>query len=318
MKKRVLSLLLVCVLLVSAAPFAAAAGYTDVPANAWYAPAVAYVTEHNLMEGTGGGRFSPDKTLTPTHLSAATTAKVTFPAGALKKGDYQTVTFAGTADGANNAITVAGVAADTKAAAPVISNVTKGADAGKFNIQLDKAVQINVGKASVTAPGAASAVDTAFSSKNLTDVGSNLYTMDLSSNTSMVPGAKVVISAIAASDSDPIADYTFYVGADYSVVAADTAFVNVVLKGTQGTDTITFKLGDGAKDQAITVADNTEVTVKVPVGTKITVTQSAGTDTYKATYTGMTSTVTSGSPISNNNAANVFEVTGAGTLTIAQ
>lgn len=64
MKKRVLSLLLVCVLLVSAAPFAAAAGYTDVPANAWYAPAVAYVTEHNLMEGTGGGRFSPDKTLT--------------------------------------------------------------------------------------------------------------------------------------------------------------------------------------------------------------------------------------------------------------
>lgn len=64
MKKRVLSLLLVCVLLVSAAPFAAAAGYTDVPANAWYAPAVAYVTEHDLMEGTGGGRFSPDKTLT--------------------------------------------------------------------------------------------------------------------------------------------------------------------------------------------------------------------------------------------------------------
>ena len=256
-------------------------------------------------------------TLTPTHLSAATTAKVTFPAGALKKGDYQTVTFAGTADGTNNAITVAGTAADTLAAAPVISNVTKGADAGKFNIQLDKAVQTGVGKATVYAPDGTNTA-TEFSNTGLTHVGSSLYTMDLSGNAKMVPGAKVVISGIAASASDPIADYTFYVGADYSVVAADTAFVNVVLKGTQGTDTITFKLGDGAKDQAITVANNTEVTVKVPVGTKITVTQSSTSDTYKATYTGMTSTVTSGSAISNNNAANVFEVTGAGTLTIAQ
>ncbi|WP_122790798.1 S-layer homology domain-containing protein [Intestinibacillus sp. Marseille-P6563] len=255
-------------------------------------------------------------TLTPSNLDKDDTAVVTFPAGELKKGAAQTVTFAGKADGTNNAITVAGVSADTKAAAPVISNVTKGAAAGKFNIQLDKAVQTNVGKATVYAPDATNK-ETAFSSTALTDVGSYLYTMDLSSNTKMVPGAKVVVSGIATADSAAAADYTFYVGADYSVVAADTAFVNVVLKGTQGTDTITFKLGDGTRDQAITVADDTEVTVKVPVGTKITVTQSASTDTYDATYTGMTSSVTSGSAISNNNAANVFTVTGAGTLTIA-
>lgn len=113
-----------------------------------------------------------------------------------------------------------------------------------------------------------------------------------------------------------MADYTFYVGADYSVVTDDSKFVNVALKGVQGTDTITFKLGNGATDKAITVANNTVVKVKVPVGTVITVTQSADTDAYKATYNGMTSTVSSGSSITNNNAANKFTVTGAGSLTI--
>ena len=63
-------------------------------------------------------------TLTPTNLDKNDTAIVKFPAGALKKGATQTVTFAGKADGTINAITVAGVAANTKAAAPVVSNTT--------------------------------------------------------------------------------------------------------------------------------------------------------------------------------------------------
>ena len=38
--------------------------YTDVPADAWYADAVAYVSEAGLFKGTGGGRFTPDGTMT--------------------------------------------------------------------------------------------------------------------------------------------------------------------------------------------------------------------------------------------------------------
>ena len=254
-------------------------------------------------------------TLAPTNLDKNDTAIVKFPAGALKKGATQTVTFAGKADGTNNAITVAGVAADTKAAAPVVEKLAKGAAAGKFNIQLDKAVELTQGKATVTAPDG-SDEETTFATTNLADLGSSQYTMDLSSNGKMVPGAKVVISGVAASDSDAMADYTFYVGADYGVVTDDSQFVNVALKGVKGTDTITFKLGDGTTDKAITVADNTVVNVKVPVGTVITVTQSATTDTYKATYDGMTSTVSSGGIIAGSGTANKFTVTGAGSLTI--
>ncbi len=36
-------------------------GFTDVPADAWYAGAVDYVRENGLMDGTGGGTFSPDE-----------------------------------------------------------------------------------------------------------------------------------------------------------------------------------------------------------------------------------------------------------------
>lgn len=43
--------------------------YTDVAADAWYAPAVQYVYEHGLMIGTGGNQFSPDRTFTRAQLA---------------------------------------------------------------------------------------------------------------------------------------------------------------------------------------------------------------------------------------------------------
>jgi len=42
----------------------AAPVYADVPADAWYAEAVAWCREQGLMVGTGGGKFSPDRTMT--------------------------------------------------------------------------------------------------------------------------------------------------------------------------------------------------------------------------------------------------------------
>ena len=42
----------------------AAPGYTDVPADAWYAEAVAYCRDNGLMNGTSETTFSPDGTLT--------------------------------------------------------------------------------------------------------------------------------------------------------------------------------------------------------------------------------------------------------------
>lgn len=40
--------------------FAAGTGFTDVPSNAWYAGAVEYAVEHQLMDGVGNNRFDPD------------------------------------------------------------------------------------------------------------------------------------------------------------------------------------------------------------------------------------------------------------------
>ncbi len=40
------------------------AGFTDVPASAWYAGAVAFAVEHELMNGVGGGKFEPEGTMT--------------------------------------------------------------------------------------------------------------------------------------------------------------------------------------------------------------------------------------------------------------
>ncbi len=39
-------------------------GFTDVRANAYYADAVKWAVENNITAGTGGGKFSPDKTCT--------------------------------------------------------------------------------------------------------------------------------------------------------------------------------------------------------------------------------------------------------------
>ncbi len=38
--------------------------FTDVPADAWYAEAVTWATDHDVITGTGGGQFSPDKSCT--------------------------------------------------------------------------------------------------------------------------------------------------------------------------------------------------------------------------------------------------------------
>ena len=45
-------------------PCAYASDYKDVSDDAWYADAVAYVTEHGLMSGMGDGEFAPDQELT--------------------------------------------------------------------------------------------------------------------------------------------------------------------------------------------------------------------------------------------------------------
>ena len=70
--KQAISLVLSLVLAGASALYALAAGinYDDVPATAWYAGAVTYVTEQGLMSGTGGGRFSPDAPMTRAMLAA--------------------------------------------------------------------------------------------------------------------------------------------------------------------------------------------------------------------------------------------------------
>lgn len=60
--KRVLSLILAVIVILSASVTALAAdtGFDDVPENAWYADAVAYVRDNGLMSGTSATTFSPD------------------------------------------------------------------------------------------------------------------------------------------------------------------------------------------------------------------------------------------------------------------
>jgi len=61
---RFISLLLGIVLILSMIPTAFAADYNDITENAWHCVAVDYVTENNLMAGTGGGNFEPDTPMT--------------------------------------------------------------------------------------------------------------------------------------------------------------------------------------------------------------------------------------------------------------
>ncbi len=63
MKKQILALVLAAALVVPGHA-ATATGYSDVAPDAWYAPAVAYCQEQGLMNGTGGGKFSPDAPMT--------------------------------------------------------------------------------------------------------------------------------------------------------------------------------------------------------------------------------------------------------------
>lgn len=50
-----------------AAPVGASAGvgsFVDVPADSWYAAAVTWATDHDVITGTGGNQFSPDRSCT--------------------------------------------------------------------------------------------------------------------------------------------------------------------------------------------------------------------------------------------------------------
>lgn len=72
--KKLLTLLLAVVMLLTAAPAAFAAvndtGFSDVSADAWYADAVQYVRDHDVMNGTTATTFSPDETVTRGMLAA--------------------------------------------------------------------------------------------------------------------------------------------------------------------------------------------------------------------------------------------------------
>ena len=66
--KRLSALLLTLILAFSLAVPAFAAvndtGFSDVDADAWYAEAVMYCREHNLMAGIGNNQFAPESSLT--------------------------------------------------------------------------------------------------------------------------------------------------------------------------------------------------------------------------------------------------------------
>jgi len=63
MQKKILSLFMVCLLVITCAlPAQAAAedtGFADVAADSWYAEAVTYCRDNQLMSGVGGSRFNP-------------------------------------------------------------------------------------------------------------------------------------------------------------------------------------------------------------------------------------------------------------------
>lgn len=67
MRRPILSMLLAFCMLLSCTLSAAAVeenGFSDVPADAWYADAVVYCQENGLMSGTSATTFSPDDTMT--------------------------------------------------------------------------------------------------------------------------------------------------------------------------------------------------------------------------------------------------------------
>lgn len=65
MKKRIVSICLALVLVLSLVPSAfAATAFVDVPADAWYAKNVAYVSDHGLMAGVSDTKFDPNGRMT--------------------------------------------------------------------------------------------------------------------------------------------------------------------------------------------------------------------------------------------------------------
>ncbi len=73
-RKKIVSIALaLAVMLTMAVPAFAAVkenGFADVDASAWYAQAVTYCQDHDLMGGTGGNAFSPDATMSRAMLAA--------------------------------------------------------------------------------------------------------------------------------------------------------------------------------------------------------------------------------------------------------
>ena len=71
--KRLAALFLTAALILSLSVTAFAAvedtGFSDVDADAWYAEAVMYCREHNLMAGTGNNQFAPESNLTRAQLA---------------------------------------------------------------------------------------------------------------------------------------------------------------------------------------------------------------------------------------------------------
>jgi len=66
-KKGISALLALVLALAMAVPVFAAVndtGFSNVDASAWYAEAVRYCRQHNLMSGTGDNRFEPESDLT--------------------------------------------------------------------------------------------------------------------------------------------------------------------------------------------------------------------------------------------------------------
>ena len=62
--KKTLACLLVILMLLLAFPVSAQSGFQDVPADAWYAQAISYVSGSGLMHGVGSGTFAPGGNVT--------------------------------------------------------------------------------------------------------------------------------------------------------------------------------------------------------------------------------------------------------------
>lgn len=82
MKKTIISSLLAASMLytVGTPAMAARAGFTDVPENAWYAEAVQFCVENDLMSGTSATEFAPNTTMTRSMLAAVLYRRAGSPA----------------------------------------------------------------------------------------------------------------------------------------------------------------------------------------------------------------------------------------------